>query len=178
MTKPTGMSDATAGPPATLREKAIVFLVMAAVLIVDQLTKNIIEANLPLGTAWEPFPAIAALFKITHVANTGAAFGLFPNGSLIFSAAAVIVTIFIIYYNHTLEGHQVWMRVALGLMMGGAIGNLIDRIRIGHVTDFLDFGPWPVFNVADMAVVGGVILMGWLMLLETRREQAQRAAER
>ncbi len=177
MSNQTEATDPTAVTSASLREKLIVFLVVAGVLLVDQVTKFVIESNLPLGGAWEPFPTISSLFKITHVANTGAAFGLFPAGGLIFSAAAVVVSVFIIYYNHTLAGDNVWMRVSLGLMMGGALGNLIDRIRQGYVTDFLDFGPWPVFNVADMAVVGGVILMGWLMLREQREEQARQATE-
>lgn len=177
MSEQSETSNVTAVAPASRREKLVVFLVMASVLIIDQLTKFIVESNLPLGGVWEPIPSISALFKFTHVANTGAAFGLFPSGGLIFAVAAVLVSIFIIYYNHTLAGNYVWTRVALGLMMGGALGNLIDRARLGYVTDFLDFGPWPVFNVADMAVVGGVILMGWLMLREQRAEQARQATE-
>lgn len=151
---------------ASWLELALPFLIMAVVLIVDQSSKAIVEWWLPLNASWAPIPSIASLFRISHVANTGAAFGLFPTGSTLFTLVAVGVSIFIIIYNFRLPAHHTLFRVALGLMLGGALGNLIDRLRQDHVTDFFDFGPWPVFNVADLCIVSGVILLTLLMFWE------------
>jgi signal peptidase II len=85
---------------------------------------------------------------------------------------AVIVSIFIIIYNTKLPANHYLYRVALGLMLGGALGNFIDRVRQGHVTDFMDIGPWPVWNVSDLCIVTGVILLMFLMFMEQRREAA------
>lgn len=161
---------------ASFSEIIVLFLVMAAVLVVDQWTKNIVETWLPLNTTWSPIPGIASIFRISHVANTGAAFGLFPTGSTLFTIVAILVAIFIIVYNFRLPAHHVIYRVALGLMLGGALGNLTDRLRQNHVTDFLDFGPWPVFNVADFCVVSGVIILAILMLREQWQEVQQERA--
>lgn len=159
--------------PATTAQRAIPLLVAAVVVVVDHFTKLVVEAWLPLNHTWAPFPDLAHLFRITHVSNTGAAFGFFPGGSSIFTVIAVVVALVIVVYNFGLpQGNRI-LRVALGLQVGGALGNLIDRLRLGHVTDFFDFGPWPVFNVADMSIVGGVILLGLLMI----REQRQLAAD-
>lgn len=152
--------------PASWREKGIVFLVMALVLLADQLSKFYVESNLALNSIWAPFPEWESLFRITHVSNTGAAFGLFQSGNLILSVVAVVVSIVIILYNQHLPAHLYWYRLALGLQLGGALGNLLSRMRVGHVTDFLDFGPVPVFNVADMSIVTGTILLGFLMLVD------------
>lgn len=158
---------------APFSEIVILFLVMAIVLIVDQWTKHIVETWLPLNTTWAPIPGLASIFRVSHVANTGAAFGLFPTGSAIFTVVAILVAVFIVVYNFRLPAHHVLYRVALGLMLGGALGNLIDRLRQNHVTDFMDFGPWPVFNVADFCVVSGVIILAILMLREQWQEVQQ-----
>jgi signal peptidase II len=154
---------------ATGGEKAILFLVMAVVLLADYASKVVVENNLALNTTWAPIPDLAQYFRFTHVSNTGAAFGLFPSGSILFAIVAIVVSIFIIIYNQVLPARHQLFRVALGLQLGGAVGNLLSRLRLGHVTDFLDFGPWPVFNVADLCVVTGVIMLGFLMLIEERQ---------
>jgi signal peptidase II len=163
-------------PKASWREKGIVFLVMALVLLADHLSKVFVESRLPLNTTWAPIPEWESLFRITHVSNTGAAFGLFQSGSLILSIVAVVVSVVIVLYNSYLPGNLLWYRLALGLQLGGALGNLLNRIRIGHVTDFLDFGPVPVFNVADTSIVTGTILLGFLMVF-TPPEAAEDVAE-
>jgi signal peptidase II len=162
-------------PPqaAPRQERLILFVIAIAVILLDQFSKNLVEQSLALYEVWAPFPALEPYFRFIHAANTGAAFGLFPDISLFFGLMALLVSGFIIYYNHTLPADNRWLRVALGLTLGGALGNLIDRLRLGHVTDFLDFGPWPVFNVADMAVVSGAILLGWLALQESRQERRE-----
>ena len=164
--------------PATTRQRLILFAITAVILLLDQGSKYWIETTLRLGEVWAPFPGLEPFFRIFHVSNTGAAFGLLPSGGMVFGVLAIIVGAGIIYYNHVLPFGQPGFRVVLGLLLGGAWGNMIDRVRIGHVTDFLDFGPWPVFNVADMSIVAGVIVMGWFAYQEHRQEQAQQARER
>jgi len=160
----------SAEPPfSSTRQRARVIIIAAVVILIDQLSKLIIETNLPPYRVWEPIPAIAPIFRIFHVSNTGAAFGLFPGGSTVISVAAVLVTIAIIIYNYRLPETPFVLRLALGLQLGGAMGNLIDRYRIGHVTDFLDFGPWPVFNFADLFVVSGAVLLAWIFWQEDRQ---------
>ncbi|MCP4357633.1 MAG: signal peptidase II [Chloroflexi bacterium] len=171
---PTAVTEEQDRAPAG--QLAIMFVMAGLVILVDQFTKYLIETNLEIFEIWAPIPAIEPFFRIMHVFNTGTAFGLFPNGSFFFGLMAVIISGAIIYYNHTLPQGNVWLRVALGLTLGGAVGNLIDRVRLGHVTDFLDFGPWPLFNVADMAIVGGAILLGWLVFLDARAEQKAKQA--
>jgi signal peptidase II len=163
--------------PATISEKAILFLVMALVLLVDYLSKIVIENSMQLNTSWAPIPALASIFRITHVKNIGAAFGLFPSGSTLFMLVALAVSAFIVIYNSRLPGNHYLYRVALGLQLGGALGNLISRVRLGHVTDFFDFGPWPVFNVADLAIVSGVFLLAFLMFKEQRQERQEKHGE-
>ena len=159
--------------PASLSEKAILYLVMALVLLLDILSKVAVENWLELNTSWMPIEALTPIFRITHVSNTGAAFGLFPSGGNLFMIVGIVVSVFIIFYNTRLPANHYLYRVALGLQLGGALGNLINRLRIGHVTDFLDFGPWPIFNVADMCVVAGVFLLAFLMLRDERRIQVE-----
>lgn len=159
--------------PASLSEKAVLYLVMASVLLVDILSKVFVENRIELNTTWMPIEALNPIFRITHVSNTGAAFGLFPSGGNLFMIVAIVVAVFIVYYNTRLPANHYLYRVALGLQLGGALGNLINRLRIGHVTDFLDFGPWPIFNVADMCVVAGVFLLAFLMLRDERRIQVE-----
>ena len=157
------------------RHRFIVWLpivIAAIVILLDQFSKYLVETNLAVYTYWAPIPELNNFFRILHTTNTGAAFGLFASGGLFFALMAVVVSGAIIYFNRTLEGDQIWIRIALGLQMGGALGNFIDRLRQGHVTDFLDFGPWPLFNVADMAVVFGTILLAWLLLQEERAQKA------
>lgn len=156
--------------PATWGQRAIMLTVAALVVLLDQWSKRVVEATIPYGSSWEPLEWLAPFFQFTHTGNTGATFGLFAGGGVIFTTIAAIVVVALLIYNLTLPAGQIWLRVALGLIMGGAIGNnLIDRLRLGHVTDFLHFSFWPIFNIADMAIVGGAILMGWLMWQEERR---------
>ncbi len=159
---------------ASLKERAILIILALIVILIDQWTKSLVENNLAIGEAWTFFPGLEPIFQVLHTYNTGAAFGLFSGGSLFFAITAVIVGIAILIFNQRLEANNKWLRVALGLQLGGAIGNLIDRIRIGHVTDFLDVGPWPfLFNIADFAVVSGTILLAWLVWRESREEAEQ-----
>lgn len=153
-------------------------------MLCDQLSKHLVTTWLGPGQSGDIVPWLASIFRITYVTNTGAAFGLFRGWGNIFVVIAIIVIVMIVFYTHSLPDGQWLMRVALGLQLGGASGNLVDRLRYqGSVVDFIDlnFWPlrdWPVFNVADSSIVSGVILLALLMLWEEQREQErQRAAE-
>ncbi|MBI3977889.1 MAG: signal peptidase II [Chloroflexi bacterium] len=138
----------------------LLFGIAALTLALDQLTKRWVMANLvPNQSLFEDAPV-----RITYVTNTGAAFGLFQGSSYMFALIALAVVVLIVLYFQVLATNSAFFRIALGLQLGGAVGNLIDRVRYGHVVDFVDLRFWPVFNVADSAIVVGVILLGYLML--------------
>ena len=119
---------------------------------------------------------LESVFRIFHIYNTGATFGLFSGGGTIFRYVAILVSLGIIYYNFVLPGNQWLLRLALGLQMGGALGNMIDRFRIGHVTDFIDIGPWYIFNLADLSIVSGAVILGLLVFQESRELKARHKA--
>lgn len=144
------------------------FLLPAAIVIVlDQITKQF------FWRAGQNYEVIGEYFRITLVKNAGAAFGLFQGGRFFFIAASIIAIGFIIYAGWRLPKTDRFRRFLLGMILGGAIGNLIDRVYAGEVIDFLDIGfgvhRWPVFNVADMGVsVGATLLL--IFLLRAPRE--------
>lgn len=156
----------------------LVYLLAFPIIIVDQVSKWWIVQKMPLNTQ-QIYPSLDPWFKLTHIANTGSIFGLFPDTRWVFTLLAFIVTAGMIWFNHTLQTRYKSPRIALGFILGGAIGNLIDRIVLGHVTDFLDFdvssilpfrwADWYVFNVADMAVVTGAIMLVYLSLFSPHK---------
>jgi signal peptidase II len=163
----------------SLRSKNWLILLSIATLtlIADRVSKTIIADKLALNQPWHPpIPFLRSVFSLTYTTNTGAAFGLFPEqGALFIIIAFVVIAAIIFYYRHLPDGHNL-ARVALGLQLGGALGNLIDRLRQGYVVDFIDlnFWPlqnWPVFNLADSAIVVGVGLLALTMLLEDIEDQ-------
>jgi signal peptidase II len=153
-----------------LRNDLVFFAVVGLVVVLDQVTKYLVRANLALG---ESVPDEGPL-RITYVTNTGAAFGIL-QGQTVF---LVVTTFFglaaiLLYYLYPPMEHGV-LRVALSLQLGGAVGNLADRVRVGRVTDFIDVGPWPSFNVADSSIVVGVaVIIGFFLLAERQHRQAQ-----
>lgn len=139
----------------------ILALVASAAVLADQLTKQLVGRTLALGDSVD----ILGPFSIHHVQNSGIAFGLFGSRtSIVIAVTAVAVGAMLVFFARSGRRHPV-LPVALGLVVGGSIANLIDRIRLGHVTDFLDLVAWPAFNLADtFIVVGVVILFGALVL--------------
>lgn len=132
---------------------------VTAVFIFDRLTKVLFSSALHPG---ESLPVIRNIFHFTLVHNTGIAFGLFKNNSFVFFIIPVIaigLLIYNIYFYHKVGELDRWYIVAFSLILGGAIGNLFDRIVIGHVIDFIDFRIWPVFNVADSAITIGAFII-------------------
>ncbi|GAI16631.1 unnamed protein product, partial [marine sediment metagenome] len=136
------------------------FLVALIVVALDQVSKFFIRANMNLG---QSIPE-EGFFRITYGTNTGGVFGLFANQTFLITLTAIVGVAAILVYSRYPQANRVLVRVALGLLLGGAVGNLIDRIRFGEVVDFIDVGAWPVFNVADSAVVVGVILIIYYFL--------------
>ena len=133
----------------------ILILTVGTVLAADQISKQIVESTLQIGESWPR----EGLFRLTHGTNTGSAFGLFPNQTVILTIASVLAIGFIFYYYKTHDRPRNLIRLAIGLQLGGALGNLIDRLTVGAVTDFIDVGRWPIFNLADSSIVVGMILL-------------------
>jgi signal peptidase II len=140
--------------------------ILAAVVAADQATKLLVEANLPLG---ETAPLIPGVLAITHVHNRGIAFSLLGGVSLLVPAAIALTLLFLLFYNKAGWTRRPRVQAALALLGGGAIGNLIDRLRVGAVVDFVDVYVWPVFNVADVAVTTGAALLMLLLLIRGDR---------
>jgi len=130
-------------------------VIAGTALVADQLTKSIVSLSLPIGDA----AVTIGPFSIRHVQNSGIAFGLFADSAtaVIFLTAAAVVGM-LMFFHRAAHGHPL-LPVALGLVMGGSVANLTDRVRLGHVTDFLDFAYWPAFNLADTFIVVGVGLL-------------------
>ena len=138
-------------------------VVAAAAIAADQVTKQVVGRTLALGESVD----IVGPFSIHHVQNSGIAFGLFASRTgLVIGVTAVAVGLMLWFFARSGRRHPV-LPVALGLVLGGSIANLIDRVRLGHVTDFLDLVAWPAFNLADTFIVVGVaILFGALVLAD------------
>lgn len=147
----------------------ILLLVAGVVILLDQTTKSIVRANLPFGVSWTPFEVIP-FFRFVHWENTGAAFGMFQGGGVVFAILAVIVSIIIIFYFPQIPEKYMIIRIAVAMQMGGAIGNLIDRIRFGPVLDFIAIGVFPVFNIADASITIGVAVLLLCLWVEERKQ--------
>ena len=149
-----------------MKKNDVIFFVTAAVIILlDQITKHYIDSYMSVG---DSFTVIQGLFNITHVRNPGAAFGIFSKSPEIFRTVFLIAVtsaamVLILYYIRTNRERGGLLNLAMSLIFGGAIGNLVDRIRFGEVIDFLDFyigsNHWPAYNVADSAISTGAVLL-------------------
>jgi len=133
--------------------------VAGVVYFLDQLTKILVRANLPLGDMWSPWSWLMPYARIIHISNMGAAFGMLPGLRDIFTILAFLVAIAILYYFPQVPRSDWTLRLAMGLQFGGALGNLTDRLHQGYVTDFLSVGNFPVLNVADASISIGVAVL-------------------
>lgn len=140
-------------------------LSVATSLVVDQLTKMWVMNNMQLGQSIPP----DGIVRLTHVRNTGVAFGLFPGQTFIITLAAIAGLIVMLIYYRLSPFRNAYTYLGLGFILGGSSGNLIDRIRMGYVTDFIDFQVWPVFNIGDSAVVLGTGLMLYYFLFKYKK---------
>jgi signal peptidase II len=147
---------------STRSQRAVAFgrvtVIVVVVLILDQVTKHAVIANIPVGTSQRFLPAI----NLVHIHNSGVAFGFFAGGGavvlvLTLSALAALVIYFL------LRPTRPWLWLPTGLLVGGAIGNLIDRLAHGYVTDFVKLPAWPAFNISDMAITFGVLSLLYVL---------------
>ena len=143
------------------------FVLIAIIIFIDQIIKYLIYSNMDL---YDSIPIINNIFHITYVRNFGAAFSILQNQQKFFISMTLIVVIIIFFvifvYKRKLHTSVIY---SLSFIVAGAIGNVIDRIRWGYVTDFLDFRFWPVFNVADMSIVfGAIILTVYILWIEPK----------
>ena len=144
----------------------LVFLPAVLVALGDQLTKAWIARAIPLGQSKVVWPGF---FALTHVRNAGAAFGILQYQTwLLIGLGAGVVAGAAIYYRR-LKRQPPLIRLGLGLAIGGTLGNLVDRLRFGRVRDFLDFYHWPVFNLADTAIICGVFLVLLAMFIAEKK---------
>jgi signal peptidase II len=142
------------------------------VVIADQLSKFWLRTILLEGHVFFRF----GFFQIIHIHNSGAAFGLFQGMSMIIMVIALVATAALLIYGLVIHRRFPFFdgllsRISLGMVLGGTVGNLIDRIRLGYVTDFIDFTYWPAFNVADASISVGVILFAYTLLRQSRHEE-------
>jgi signal peptidase II len=143
---------------------AIAFLIVAG----DQLSKLWILSHLALNQS----VPLTGLFRLTYVQNTGAAFSIFYGKTELLTIVSIIGVILLLIYVFLVYRRFPYLdtrinKICMALILGGTLGNLVDRLRLGHVTDFVDIGPWPIFNVADSSLVVGVIVLALSILLVT-----------
>jgi signal peptidase II len=137
--------------------------VLLVVVLLDQVTKALVRGGIAVGEEDSVLPAVS----LVHVRNTGVAFGAFSGGGIIvvvLVAAALAALLF--YFVTHVETRLVWLPT--GMLLGGSLGNIIDRVRDGAVTDFVKLPAWPAFNVADMAITFGVLVLLWVIEKDDR----------
>ncbi|MFA5286963.1 MAG: signal peptidase II [Candidatus Omnitrophota bacterium] len=140
-------------------------IIVFIILFLDQLTKFLASKKLELNN---PVPVIKGVFNLTLVHNRGAAFGIFKNQFYLFIFSSIIAVI-LIYSILKKNRRNNFYSFSLSLILGGALGNLIDRAFLGYVVDFLDFRIWPVFNLADSAITIGALSLGWLIFKSEKK---------
>ena len=158
-------------PPETVTQPSRrpvrrLFVMLAAVVVaLDQYTKHLVFTRMIVG---DSYPVLGKILSFTYSRNTGSAMGLVPAGGRVLAVVAAAFVVGIIVWGARWAGRNPWLAWGLGLLLGGAVGNLIDRVRLTYVVDFLDVHFWPVFNVADIAVCcgAGLILIGTLLYTE------------
>jgi len=145
--------------------KKLIITILLITLSIDQLTKYLVTQNLPIYQSWPT----SGIFRITYVTNTGTAFGLLQNQSTFLTIGSFIAIFFLYYLYKNFIFENKLLNIAVGLQLGGAIGNLIDRLRLGFVIDFIDIGWWPVFNIADSSIVIGITIISIFIIFEPRK---------
>lgn len=134
-------------------------VVAGGVIALDQFTKAWVRETFAFGEGRAPWPDLLPFVRIVNWRNTGAAFGLFQEAGGIFTILAIVVAALIIFYFPRIQRGDWSLRLAMGLQLGGAVGNLIDRLQHGYVTDFVSVSSFPVFNVADTSITFGVLIL-------------------
>ena len=159
MSLPVTTPEPDTAKPRPLVKDFIVLQFAALLLLLDQLTKYLVIQLLSPGFS---FPS-QGFFRFTHVHNSGSAFGILQglNTPLIFVSFIGVIILVLIYRSQPHPSNL--LRFSLALQLGGAFGNVLDRMRLGYVTDFIDIGPWPVFNLADASIITGLVILAWVL---------------
>jgi signal peptidase II len=146
--------------------------ILITALVIDQITKQLVLNNLGIGASWP----VDGFFRFTFVRNDGTAFGLFQDNGTLLTFVSIGAVALIVYFYREAVMVSWFTRTALGLQLGGALGNLVDRFRHGYVVDFLDVGPWPIFNIADSAIITGIVaLVAYFTLFGERGDKTEPA---
>lgn len=146
-----------------------ILLLVALIVAIDQYSKYYVESHMHLGMS---IPVIQNVFHITYVLNPGAAFGMLEHRTSFFIVIALLLVAAVIYFYPRIPSGYRLLKVGIGLQVGGAVGNVIDRVKTGYVVDFFDFRIWPVFNIADIAIVVGVGII-IISILRTQQRDDQ-----
>jgi signal peptidase II len=160
-----------------VRKYWAILLIAVVIIGLDQWTKGLVRANIPQGGTWLPESMLwlSPYARIVHWYNTGAAFGMFKDASMVLTVLAFIVIGAILFYYPQVSQDDWSLRLALSMQLGGAVGNLIDRLTIGHVTDFISVGNFPVFNVADASISVGAVVLFLGVWLQERAEKKRKS---
>jgi len=140
----------------------MIFIIVFTSLVLDQLSKFIVTKTLFLN---KPVVVMDGVFNLTLIHNKGAAFGILKNQT-VFLIFTSLFAVALIYFSLRKNSHQKHYIISLSLILAGAIGNLIDRLFLGYVIDFLDFRVWPVFNFADTSITIGAFILGWFIIFK------------
>ena len=160
-----------------LKSYLILLPITALIVFLDQWTKNIVRANLEFGEVWSPVEWLTPYARVVHWYNTGVAFGMFQDKNLLFTILVLLISVSIFIFYPKLTEDDWFLKIALSLQLGGSVGNLIDRVTVGHVTDFISVGNFPVFNIADSCITVGAIIMIIGLWVEERKQKAQTTAQ-
>ncbi len=152
----------------------LVFFLSVPLIVIDLISKSLVRANLQVHEAFTPVEWLP-FFRLLHVQNTGVAFGMLQGAGWVFAILAVIISCGILFYFPRVDRRDGFVRVALALQLAGAVGNLIDRIFFGPVTDFVSIGNFAIFNVADASIsIGTVLLVIGFAIQETRDKKSKK----
>lgn len=165
----TGPETSTAVPTRARRwySDPLLLAVLITVFAADQFTKVLIVGFMRLGESWPE----SGFLRLTYARNTGMAFGLFQDQAMILTIVSFVAVAAIVWFYRNAMTFPL-LRAALGLQLGGALGNLLDRLRLGYVVDFFDVGPWPIFNIADSSIVIGIAILAWHFAFQQGAESA------
>jgi signal peptidase II len=146
------------------------------IVALDQWTKSLVREQIPFTHSWLPesMEWLSPYARIVHWKNTGAAFGLFQDSNTFFIILAIVAATFIVFYYPQVERSEWPLRTAMVLQLGGALGNLVDRIIVGSVTDFISVGNFPVFNIADSSISIGVAVLVIAVLIQEVKDRREK----
>lgn len=162
------------------RKRFFIFFLTAIVIVaLDQWTKWLVIQSIPLNTSWLPdsMEWLSPYARFTHIQNRGASFGMFQNGNTFFIILTSVIVVAIVYYVTQMEHPSNWMWVAAGMYLGGAVGNLVDRLTLGAVTDFISVGTFYIFNIADASINVSVALLLILSWIHDRKKPVASEAQ-